>query len=313
MSVSHRKAMPSSWQLIGRSWALYLTLLPTIALIVVFAYWPTVSGFAESLYSATSSDARVFVGVDNYRTLAEDTTFWKAFVNALWYFLFTVTVGWAVPFVAAELLISLSSTKLQYLFRTLLILPMAFPAAVFGFIWSFMYDPNDGVINTFLGAIGASGLAQNWLGDPRTALGSLMMVGFPIVLLSAGGGLPFLLMLVGLQNIPQEIFDAAAMDGCSRWQRVWAIDLPMLGGQFSLLTMLALIGLTQAGSITLLLATNGGPAFSTTTPLTWLIQSGISAGNFGYGSAMGTVLFAVSLGLSGAYLWFQRRSARRSA
>ncbi len=313
MSAPSRKPTPSSWQLIGRSWALYLTLLPTIALIVIFAYWPTVNGFAESLYSATSSDARVFVGLDNYRTLVEDTTFWKAFVNALWYFLFAVTVGWAVPFVAAELLISLSSAKLQYLFRTLLILPMAFPAAVFGFIWSFMYDPNDGVINTFLNAIGASGLAQNWLGDPRTALGSLMMVGFPIVLLSAGGGLPFLLMLVGLQNIPQEIFDAAAMDGCSRWQRVWAIDLPMLGGQFSLLTMLALIGLTQAGSITLLLATNGGPAFSTTTPLTWLIQSGISAGNFGYGSAMGTVLFAVSLTLSGAYLWFQRRSARRGA
>ena len=120
-------------------------------------------------------------------------------------------------------------------------------------------------------------------------------------------------MLVGSQNIPQEIFDAAAMDGCSRWQRVWAIDLPMLGGQFGLLTMLALIGLTQAGSITLLLATNGGPAFTTTTPLTWLIQSSISAGNFGYGSAMGTVLFAVSLALSGAYLLFQRRSARRNA
>ena len=313
MSVSYRKPTPSIWQLLSRNWALYLTLLPTIALIVIFAYWPTVSGFAESLYSSTSSDARVFVGLDNYRTLAEDTVFWKAFVNALWYFLFTVTVGWAVPFVAAELLISLSSAKLQYLFRTLLILPMAFPAAVFGFIWSFMYDPNEGVINTFLSAIGAGGLARNWLGDPRTALASLMMVGFPIVLLSAGGGLPFLLMLVGLQNIPQEIFDAAAMDGCSRWQRVWAIDLPMLGGQFGLLTMLALIGLTQAGSITLLLATNGGPAFTTTTPLTWLIQSSISAGNFGYGSAMGTVLFAVSLALSGAYLLFQRRSARRNA
>ena len=160
MSVSYRKPTPSIWQLLSRNWALYLTLLPTIALIVIFAYWPTVSGFAESLYSSTSSDARVFVGLDNYRTLAEDTVFWKAFVNALWYFLFTITVGWAVPFVAAELLISLSSAKLQYLFRTLLILPMAFPAAVFGFIWSFMYDPNEGVINTFLSAIGAGGLAR---------------------------------------------------------------------------------------------------------------------------------------------------------
>ena len=144
-----------------------------------------------------------------------------------------------------------------------------------------------------------------------------MVVGFPLILISSGAGLPFLLILVGLQNIPKDILDAAAIDGCPRLQRVFSIDLPLLGTQFGLLTMLALIGLTQAGSLTLLLATNGGPAFSTTTPVVWMVQSGISSGNFGYGAAMGAVLFAVSLILSLGYQVlprvFGRLASRRKA
>ena len=306
---AHRRRK-SSLNAVLESWPLYLALMPTMSLILVFAYWPTLNGLIQSLYNSTATDTQVFVGLNNYRDLAQDTVFWKSFGNAVWYFVFGITVGWVMPFIAAELLISLSNSRLQYAFRTLLILPMAFPAAVFGFIWSFMYDPNDGVINTLLRNVGLEGLVQNWLGNPSTALGSLMVIGLPVTLLSAGAGLPFLLFLVGLQNIPQEIYDAAAIDGCSRWRRVFAIDLPLLGSQFSLLLMLALIGFTQAGSITLLLATNGGPAFATTTPLTWLIQSGISAGNFGYGSAMGAVLFAVAVTLSAAYLLFLRYTNR---
>jgi raffinose/stachyose/melibiose transport system permease protein len=109
-----------------------------------------------------------------------------------------------------------------------------------------------------------------------------------------------------MQSIPHEILEAAEIDGCGRLRRVLVMDLPLLGSQFSLLFMLALIGLTQAGSITLLLSTNGGPAYATMTPLVWLIQTGISVGNFGYGAAMGEVLFAISLILSLSFLGIQR-------
>jgi raffinose/stachyose/melibiose transport system permease protein len=84
------------------------------------------------------------------------------------------------------------------------------------------------------------------------------------------------------------------------------MDIPLLGAQFSLLFMLSLIGLAQAGSITLLLVTNGGPAYATMTPLVWMIQSGLSVGNFGYGAAMGEVLFAFSVILSASFLGIQR-------
>lgn len=295
---------------VRRAWPLYLALAPTLILIFVFAYWPTINGIIQSFFNATNTQTNVFVGLDNYAQLFHDGVYWGAFVNALKYFVFGITVGWALPFVTAELLISLSSLRWQYILRTALILPMAFPAAVFGFVWYFLYDPNVGVINAFLHSVGLGGLAHNWLGDPSTALGSLMAIGFPIMFISAGGGLPFLLMLAGLQNISQEILEAAAIDGCGRLRRIVAIDIPLLGSQFSLLFMLALIGFTQAGSITLLLPTAGGPAYATMTPLVWLIQSGINAGNFGYGAAMGEVLFAVSVLLSMTFLGLQRLRAR---
>ena len=304
----HRRSL---FRRIVDAWSLYLALAPTLLLIAVFAYWPTINGVIQSFFNSTNTEANAFVGWDNYSQLLNDSVYWGAFKNAVKYFVFGITIGWILPFVTAELLTSLSSARWQYILRTALILPMAFPATVFGFVWSFLYDANQGVINVFLKDIGLGGLAQNWLGDPSTALYSLMVIGFPITFISAGGGLPFLLLFAGLQSIPQEILEAADIDGCGRLRRVFLMDIPLLGSQFSLLFMLALIGFTQAGAITLLLVTNGGPAYSTMTPLVWLIQSGISGGNFGYGAAMGELLFAFSVILSVSYLGVQRRLARR--
>ena len=143
-----------------RAWPLYLALAPTLILIAVFAYWPTVNGFIQSVFNSTNTQTNVFVGLDNYSQLLSDSVFWGSFVNAIKYFVFGITIGWLLPFVTAELLISLSNVRLQYILRTALILPMAFPAAVFGFVWSFLYDPNVGVINTFLNGVGLSGLSH---------------------------------------------------------------------------------------------------------------------------------------------------------
>ena len=118
-------------------------------------------------------------------------------------------------------------------------------------------------------------------------------------------------MLSGIQNIPSEIMEAAEFMGCGRFRRVFAIDLLLLGSQFSLLFLMALIGFTQAGSITLLLVTNGGPAYATMTPIVWMIQTGVSVGNFGYGAAMGEVLVRCpSVTLSALFLGIQRWRAR---
>ena len=293
-----------------RAWPLYLALAPTLFLIGTFTYYTTAQGIQMSFYGSNNYSLNYFTGLDNYRTLLSDTVFWNGFKNALKYLIYGITVGWFFPFVASELLISLSSQRWQFIFRTALLLPMAFPVAVVGFTWQALYnaDPsNQGVFNVILGDIGLGGLAHNWLGDPKTALYCLMFMGFPYI-----AGLVFLLVLGGLQNIPGEVLEAAAIDGCGRWRRITAIDLPLLGDQFGLLFMLALIGFPTGGSITLLLVTNGGPAFSTMVPLVWLIQSGISAGNFGYAAAMGNCLFIIAVLCSVFFLGAQRLRGRMS-
>lgn len=293
-----------------KAWPLYLALAPTLLLIGTFTYYTTVQGIQMSFYSSNNYSLNYFAGLDNYRTLFNDPVFWDGFKNLLKYLVYSLTIGWFFPFVAAELLISLSSQRWQFIFRTALLLPMAFPVAVVGFTWQALYnaDPsNQGVFNVILGEIGLGGLEHNWLGDPKTALYCLMFMGFPYV-----AGLVFLLVLGGLQNIPGEVLEAAAIDGCGRFRRITSIDLPLLGDQFSLLFMLALIGFPTAGSITLLLVTNGGPAFSTMVPIVWLIQSGISAGNFGYAAAMGNCLFIVAVLCSLLFLGAQRLRGRVS-
>src|SRR5690606_17812727 len=123
-----------------------------------------------------------------------------------------------------------------------LIAPIAFPQMVTLLIWGFFYNPSEGVINSFLRGIGLPGLAQNWLGDPATALGALLFIGFPWI-----AGIPFLIFLTGLQNIPREVFDAAALDGVGRIRRVFSIDLPMMANQLTLLAFLAVISTLQYG------------------------------------------------------------------
>ncbi len=291
-----------------KAWPLYLALAPTLLLIGVFTYYTTFQGILMSLTSSSNISLNYFVGLENYHTLLNDTIFWHSFGNLLKYLIYGLTIGWFFPFVAAELLISLSSQRWQFIFRTALLLPMAFPVAVVGFTWQALYnaDPsNQGVFNVLLGDIGLGGWEHNWLGDPKTALYALMFMGFPYI-----AGLVFLLLLGGLQNIPLEVLEAAAMDGCGRWRRIFALDLPLLGDQFSLLFMLTLIGFPTGGSITLLLVTNGGPAFATMVPIVWLIQTGVAAGNFGYAATMGNFLFVLGVTCSLLFLGAQRLRGR---
>jgi ABC-type sugar transport system permease subunit len=266
-------------------------------------YFTAAQGVWSSFFTANNVNLSVFCGLDNYRRMLNDTYFWQSFRNALKWAVLSVTAGWIMPFAAAELLTSLSSLRWQFVFRTLLLLPMAFPVAVIAFTWQAMYtaDPsNEGAVNVLLRNLGLGGLMHDWLGDPKTALYALLFMGFPYI-----AGLAFLLLLAGLQNISPEVLEAAALDGCGRWRRVIAVDLPLLGSQFRLLAMLALLQWPLYGAITLLMSTSGmalgGPFFATNVPVVWLINSGINAGDFGYGSAMGVALFAV--GVAGSLLF----------
>lgn len=280
-------------------WFAYLSLLPLLVLIGLFAYYPAISGVFWSFFDWVPAGDSTFLGLGNYLTMMQDEIWWQSFRNLGVIFVFGI-VSWILPLIAAELLISLRSARWQYVIRTLLIIPMAFPGVVTALVWGFFYDPNAGVINKALEAIGLGGLAHNWIGDPDTALLALLFVGFPFI-----AGLPFLIFYASLQNIPTEVLEAASLDGVGRIRRFWTIDLPLMASQVRILVFLAVIGTLQYGFIAYLL-TKGGPDNATVVPVLRTIDVAFSAADWGYAAALSTALFVITLGFS-AFVVFVRK------
>ncbi|SEF18947.1 carbohydrate ABC transporter permease [Jiangella alba] len=284
----------------GVPWFAYVALVPLLVVLALFQYYPAVSGIARSFWDWNPGQVSTFVGLDNYATMLGDEIWWRSFRNLGYIFVFGV-VAWVIPLIAAELLITLRGEREQFVFRTLLIVPMAFPGVVTALVWSFMYHPNNGVINRALTAVGLGGWAQNWVGDPSFALWSLLFVGFPFI-----AGLPFLIFYSTLRNVPREIFEAAALDGVGRIRRFWAVDLPLMARQVRLLFFLAVIGTLQYGFMAYIV-TAGGPDDATMVPVLRMINVAFQGQDWGYAATLSTTLFLVTLVLS-AVVMFVRRS-----
>lgn len=282
-------------------WYVYLALLPLFATLATFAYYPAASGIWHSFYEWRPGFDSPFVGLDNYVTMLADDLWWRSFRNLGFIFVFGVTIAWAIPLLAAELVISLESKRAQFVFRTLLIAPMAFPGVVTVLLWAAMYDPNNGVINRVLKGVGLGGLAQNWVGDPHFALVSLLFIGFPFV-----AGLPFLIFLTTLQNVSSEVFEAAALDGCGRLRRLTAIDLPLMASQLKLLVFLATISVLQYGFAAYLL-TGGGPDNATQVPVLRMLGVAFQGSDWGYAAALSTTLFVMTILLSIVIVYVRRK------
>lgn len=288
-------------------WYVYLVLLPTFAVLGLFAYYPAISGIFHSFYDWRPGFSSPFVGLANYRTMLSDDLWWKSFQNLGIIFAVSVTLMWAFPMLAAELVITLRSQRAQFVFRTLLITPMAFPGVVTVLVWSFMYDPNNGVINRFLKAVGLGSLQHNWVGEPNTALPALLAIGFPWI-----ASLPFLIFLSQLQNIPAEIFEAASLDGAGRLRRFWTVDLPLLTRQIRLLFFLVTISVLQYG-FAAYLVTQGGPDDATQVPVLRMLGVAFQGQEWGYAATLSTVLFVITLVFSAAAVLVRRKDSANVA
>lgn len=286
-------------------WSLYLILLPTFALLGIFNYYPDINGLVHSFFDWRPGYTSPFVGLQNYVQMIHDSVWWTSFAHIGIIFVFGCTVMWAIPLLAAELVITLSGRRAQFIFQTLLIVPMAFPSIVTVLLWEFLYDPNVGVINTFLKDLGLGALAQNWLGNPHIALLALIFIGFPWI-----AGLPFLIFLSGLKNVPIEIFDAAMMDGAGRLRRFRYIDLPLLLRQLRLLLFLAVIQVLQYG-FAAYVVTLGGPGNATQVPVLQMLATAFQEDNWGYAATLSTVLFFLMLVFGALTVLLRRRDASR--
>ncbi len=171
--------------------------------------------------------------------------------------------------------------------KYLLVLPIVLPPLVLIEVWAYLMQPGSGLIDKIFGAVGLP--QPGWLSDPHLALVSILLIGFPWI-----SNLGFLIFLGGLQNLPKDVVDASRLDGLGGFRRVFAIDIPLLLPQFRIVVILSGIYAVQ-NFIPILLLTNGGPGTATLVPGLDMYQSAFSNDQYGYGMAIGTLLFVVML------------------
>jgi len=279
-----RSSLAKTLKRVRQYWFCYVMLLGTFALLITFSYYPAISAIYHSFTVWDGFRPEQWVGVQNYQEIfTSDIIFRKGFANMLLLTIWQVVRSSVFPLLGAALLYRMRNEKLAYFYRLVFVLPLVVPGVVAILVWRQLYEPNFGLFNAILQALGLSPSA--WLNSPKTALPSLMFMGFPWI-----DGVGLLIYLAGLLAIPTEIIEAAKMDGASSIRRFFNMELPLIVPQIRLIVILNVIGSLQSFGWQLLV-TRGGPNNATTVPAWEMYQSAMTEGRFGVASAIGVVLF----------------------
>jgi multiple sugar transport system permease protein len=260
---------------------------PALLVIAVFFFLPIVAAFLISLtdfdiYSLADLRNLRFVGLGNYLKLLETPLFWQALGNTLYF----VAVG--VPLsigasLGAALLLHSRLARFKPLFRTALFAPVVTTLVAVAVIWRYMFNTRYGLLNYALGGIGIDPI--DWLGDPHWAM--------PAIILFAvwkNFGYNMIIFLAGLQSIPEELYEAARIDGASIWRQFASVTLPMLSPVVLLVGILTIAGYFQLFAEPYVM-TQGGPLQSTVSVLYFMYEEGFKWWNLGSASAVAFVLF----------------------
>jgi multiple sugar transport system permease protein len=280
---------PLGWLLLG----------PALLLLLVFVAYPFMFGIWLSLTNSQIGVNGHFIGIANFAFERSDTVFIQSFVNTISYTAITTVFKLGLGVTMALLLNQVFPA--QRFVRAVLLLPWIIPSVLSTLAWRWMFDPTFSVVNWVLVNTHLAAHGVDWLGRTGTALTSLMIV-------NVWRGTPFygIAFLAGLQTIPQDLYEAARVDGASRSQQFWAITVPML--RPILVVVLLLSTILTFGDFTLpYVLTNCAPYNSTCVLSTWAFQIGVAGGYIGIGAAISLVLFPLLSAIVAGVLVILRR------
>ena len=261
-------------------------LLPSLLLIGVFSYYPAVRSLIGGFYAWNGFSPPSYVGLSQFRQYIQSPTFSAEVTHVAILVVGSIAITLVSQFTAAEIVTHLPK-RVGQVVKYVLVLPIVFPPLVLIEVWDYLLQPGSGLIDRIAKGLGRPHPA--WLSDPHTALLSILLIGFPWI-----SNLGFLVFLGGLQNLPRDITDAARVDGTSIWQRTFRVDVPLLMPQFRIVVVLSGIFAVQ-NFIPILLLTNGGPGTATLVPGLDMYQAAFQNDQYGYGMAIGTLLFLAML------------------
>ena len=275
---------------------------PPIIVFLAFVIFPVALAAYYGFYRWHGyGPATDWVGLNNYRLILTD----PAFHQVLWHNLLIAVLSLVIQGPVAIILALLLNQKIRgrSIIRVLIFVPYVISEVIVGTGWGLMLQAN-GALNDLLHNIGLGSLQNDWLADPKLAIWTLMaIISWKYI------GFAVILMLAGLQSIPDELFEAAAIDGASYWQIQRRITLPLLGPTIRIWGFLSIIGSLQLFDLVYIIWGQyvSGTA-GTSTMAIYMVAQGRSAGNFGYGSAIAVVMFLISLIVA---LIYQRFVLRR--
>jgi raffinose/stachyose/melibiose transport system permease protein len=274
-------------------------LLPALALYALFVLYPIVQSVRYSLFDWNGLEPlNQFIGLDNFRKAFGNTAFRESLRHNV--ILVVLSLSLQIPFALALAVLLNQKIRGRAVLRTLFFAPYILSEVVTGVVWRQILRP-DGLLDYLMRSVGLGAHVQEWLGNPDIVLYSLFFViswkyfGFHMVIL-----------LAGLQGIPSELTEAAAIDGASAWQRFRFVTLPLLGPTLRVSIFLSVIGALQLFDL-VWVVTKGGPINASSTMATYLYDQ-FRRGQFGYASAVSIIIFTLSLVVA---LMYQRFALRR--
>jgi multiple sugar transport system permease protein len=276
----------------------YLFLLPSFTIITMFSLIPIFFAVGLSLLRWDMIGEPQFVGLRHYIRLHQDPLFWKSLFNTVYYTIGAVPLGLFTALAVALLL----NSKIRGigLYRTIYFIPVITSLNAVAIVWKWIYHPNYGLLNKLIGLIGID--PQLWLLDPKLAMPS-------IIIMSVWKNLGYnvIIFLNGLMNIPSYLYEAAEVDGASRWHRFRHITWPLLSPVTYFILIMSTIASFRVFAQIYMMTPTGGPMNSTTVVVYYLYNLAFSDMRFGYASAMAFELFLIIFVMT----LIQRRVAER--
>ncbi|HML20225.1 MAG TPA: sugar ABC transporter permease [Aggregatilinea sp.] len=268
----------------------YLFMLPSMITLSVFVFWPIVQSFILSLQKwQLNGKETVWVGFDNYRRLFEDVRVQGAFTNTLQY---TAVVVPASLIIALLLALALNErVPGRTIFRAAFFLPVIASFAIIAIVWRFLLNPDIGLLAYWSSQAGIP--TRAWLRDVRYAMPAVM-----IISIWKNLGFNMVILLAGLQGIPDVYYEAAKVDGASRWARFRHVTMPMLRPTWTFVLIISIISSFQVFDQVWVLTPRGGPLHSTETIVTYIYYQGIELLDISYAASIGVILFAIVLVLT---------------
>lgn len=290
---------PADWRKRGE---IALLAGPGIIVFVTFVILPVLmAGFYGFFKWKGFGFPEDFVGLQNYVLILQDPTFREAVLHNM--FIVVASLILQGPLAILFALLMNQRMRGRSLIRVLIFVPYVISEVVVGTGWSLMLR-DVGAVNSFLEKIGLGALQMSWISEPGVAMGTLMFIiswkyiGFAVIL-----------MLAGLQSIPEELYEAASIDGATFWQSQWYITLPLLGPTIRIWAFLSMIGSLQLFDlVNIIWGQYVASTAGTSTMATYMYQNGHLAGNYGFGNAVAVLLFLISLVIA---LTYQRIALRR--